>query len=156
MLGLIRQTFPTRNIVQQMKLLYINLVLSQVLYCSVFVATIFTQRHWVTSMVQKLATKYLLSDFQSNYKSRLLALNLFLLMHILKLLDFMFEMACLKSPHENFNILNFPKFRNYTSRSSSMSNLPTSRYTPEDLDNFTLTTYQDSGTLFLQLFRNLF
>ena len=73
--------------------------------------------------MQKLATKYILSDLQSNYNSRLLALNLFLLMYIPKLQDFMFTVACLKSPHEDFNILNFPKFRTYTTMSSSKSKL---------------------------------
>ena len=48
--------------------------------------------------VQKRATKYILNDFTSCYKSRLLKLKLLPLMHWLELQDIMYLVKCLKSP----------------------------------------------------------
>ena len=63
----------------------------------------------------------------------------------------MFTVACLKSSHKDFNILNFIKF---SSQSTAGPNLSTSRCTPETLDTSIITVYQDSGTHSLQLILN--
>ena len=73
--------------------------------------------------VRRWATKNILNDFRSDYKSQLLALNLLPLMYILELHDVMFAVACLKSSHKKFDILNFIIFSSQTTRSSSQFKL---------------------------------
>ena len=124
MLGLIRRTFTTKTNVQEKKSLYISLVCSQLLYCSVLWQPNLLRDIELLERVQRRATKYILNDFHSNYRSRLLALNLLPLMYILELHDIMFAVTCLKSPHKDFDILNFIKFSSLQStRSSSESKL---------------------------------
>ena len=55
--------------------------------------------------VQHRATKFVLNDFTSNYKSRLTSLNLFPLMYWLKIQDLMFLIKCIKYPPDNLNII---------------------------------------------------
>ena len=123
MLGLIRQTFTMKTNVQQKKSPYISLVGSQLLYCSVLWRPNLLRDIELLERVQRRATKHILNDFRSNYKSRLLVLNLLPLMYILEPHDVMFAVACLKSSHKEFDILNFIKFSSQTTRSSSQFKL---------------------------------
>ena len=54
--------------------------------------------------IQRRATKYILNDYNSSYKSRLQQLNLLPLMYIFELNDLMFFIKSSKSPTDNFNI----------------------------------------------------
>ena len=70
--------------------------------------------------VQRRATKWILSDFHSDYKSRLSALNLLPLMMTLELYDLSFFLKSFHSPTPNFNIMDFISFRSGSTRSSSL------------------------------------
>ena len=58
--------------------------------------------------VQRRATKYILN--YTSYKSRLLQLNLLLLMYIYELNDIMFLIKSLNTPTKNFDIKDFISF----------------------------------------------
>ena len=73
--------------------------------------------------VQRRATKYILSDYTSDYKTRLVKLDLLPLMHQLELADIMFCVKSLQNPSPAFNILDYIKFSNSSTRSGSASKL---------------------------------
>ena len=73
--------------------------------------------------VQRRATKYILNDFSTNYRRRLISLELLPLMYFLELLDILFFIKCLKFPDPSFPVLNFVSFSNTKTRSSSFSKL---------------------------------
>ena len=54
--------------------------------------------------VQQHATKYVLNDYVSDYKTSLLKLKLLPLMYFFELQDIMFVVKSLKFPTNNFNI----------------------------------------------------
>jgi len=56
--------------------------------------------------IQCRATKYILNDYNSPYKSRLQQLHLLPLMYVYELNNLMFLIKSLKSPTDNFNIRN--------------------------------------------------
>ena len=64
--------------------------------------------------IQRRATKYILNDYTSSYKSRLQQLNILPLMFVFELQDLMF---LIKSPTDNFNISNYITFASGTTRS---------------------------------------
>ena len=54
--------------------------------------------------VQRRATKYVLNDYASDYKTRLLKLKLLPLMYFFELQDITFVVKSLKFPTNNFNV----------------------------------------------------
>ncbi len=54
--------------------------------------------------VQRRATEYILIDYNSDYKSRLMNLNMLPLMYWLELQDLVFLVKCLKDPHDTIGI----------------------------------------------------
>jgi len=115
MLGLIRRTFSKRTNVHEKKLLYITLVRSQLLYCSVLWRPNLLKDIELLERVQRRVTKYILSDFHSDYRKRLLALNNLLpLMYVFELHDVMFAVLSLKSPHmEEVHTLQLSRYQVY-------------------------------------------
>ena len=71
--------------------------------------------------VQRRATKFILNDFSSDYKSRLVALQILPLMMQLEVNDIMFFIRCLQSPDDSvsFSISSFVSFCTGSSRSSA-------------------------------------
>ena len=76
--------------------------------------------------IQRRATKYILNDYNSSYKSRLQQLNILPLMFIFELQDLMFLIKSLKSPTDNFSINNHITFASVTTRSRTHQKLRTS------------------------------
>ena len=68
--------------------------------------------------IQRRATKYILNDFHSDYKHRLLSLRLLPLMMQLELFDILFFIRCLKDP-DNFSIFSYVRFSEGSTRSST-------------------------------------
>ena len=62
--------------------------------------------------------KFILSDYVSDYKTRLSFLDLLPLMYIFELNDILFCVHMLKSPTRGFNILDYIKFSDSCTRSS--------------------------------------
>ena len=118
-LGLIRRCF-NRNIPYfAKKNLYISLVLSQITYCSVIWRPHLIKDIKLLESIQRRATKFILNDFTSDYKSRLIKLNLLPLMMFYELCDIIFYIKSVKSPNTNFNINDFIFVKNSITRSSS-------------------------------------
>ena len=69
--------------------------------------------------IQRQASKYILSDFSSDYKSRLTSLNMLPLMMQLELYDILLFIKSLKYPSESFNIFDFVSFCSGSSRSAA-------------------------------------
>ena len=97
--------------------IYVSLVRSQLVYCSPFCRPYLLKDISKLKTVQRQATK--LNDFRSDYKSRLIALDLLPLMYILELQDCMFCIQSLKSPTRDFNIYDFISFSEHGTRSST-------------------------------------
>ncbi len=95
-LNLIKRTIPANSSTNLKKQLYLSLVRSHLSYCS----QLWRPRHIKNiqniERVQRRATKYILNDATSNYKSRLLQLKLLPVMNWLELQDIMFLVKSLK------------------------------------------------------------
>ena len=72
----------------------------------------------ILEKVQRRATKFILQDYVSDYKYRLISLQLLPINMWLDMQDVMFVIKCLKDPPDNFNILNYISFTNTNTRSS--------------------------------------
>ena len=116
-LGLLRRCFKTDSIVAKKKL-YISLVRSHLLYCSQIWQPYKIKDILLLERVQRRATKYILSDFTSSYKSRLIKLNLLPLMYIYELNDLTFFIKSYKYPSNYFNVNDYI-FSSFVSTRSS-------------------------------------
>ena len=113
------------------KNLYNSLVCSQFSYCSIIWRAQLIKDNKFIENVQRHATKYILSDFSSDYRSRLISLNMLPLMMQFEFNDLMFFIKCLKYPSNSFNILHYVSFCSGTSISSTLQKLmfPSARIT---------------------------
>ena len=89
-LGLICQVFSTSAPIKVKKTLYLALVWSQFTYCSQVWRLHFIKDITSLERSQQWATKFILNDFTTYYRSRLISLNLFHLMYFFKFLDILF------------------------------------------------------------------
>ena len=122
-LGLLCHTFTNTTSIPAKKLLYISLVRSQLIYGSQLWHPHFIKDITNLERVQQRATYFILNDYNSNYKSRLLKLNLLPLMYLLDYYDIMFFITSLKHPSPHFNILDYLKFSNSNTRFSTSNKL---------------------------------
>ena len=123
MLGLIRRTFSSTVSVSVRKLLYLTLVRSHMLYCSVVWRPYMRKHTILLERVQRRATKFILNDYHSDYKTRLISLGLLPLSMVLELNDIIFFLKSLQSPSASFNILDYVSFSTSSTRSASMLKL---------------------------------
>jgi len=137
-LHLLRRTFSTPA-VSAKKLLYISLVRSQLTYCSQLWRPHLIKDILTLERVQRHATKHILNDYVSSYKSRLTTLHLLPLMYIYELNDIMFLIKSLKNPSPFFNIYNFVSFVSSSTRSSTSNKLLHHRTTSTLTQNFYFT-----------------
>ena len=73
----------------------------------------------VLERVQRRATKFILNDFTSDYKTRLRSLNLLPLMMTFELQDLIFFIKAIKTSDPSFNILDYVSFSTNTTRSGA-------------------------------------
>ena len=73
--------------------------------------------------VQCRSIKFILNDYQSSYRSRLLTLHLLSLMYLFELYDIIVVIKSLKNPISSFDIYNFVEFHSSTSRLSQANKL---------------------------------
>ena len=97
----------------QKKLLYISLVRSQLIYCSQLWRPYLLKDIITLERIQRCATKFILNDYQSSYRFRLVKLHLLPLMYLFELYD---VIKSLKNPTISFNIYNFIQFHLSSSR----------------------------------------
>ena len=73
--------------------------------------------------IQRRATSFILNDYYSSYKSRLIKLNLLPLMYLLDYHDLIFFISSFKHRSMHFNITDYLKFSSSNTRSSTYSKL---------------------------------
>ena len=79
--------------------------------------SIYMQNVSYVEQIQRRATKYILNDYSSTYRTRLLHLNLLPLMYVFEISDIMFLIKSLKFPSNCFNINHFISFSSSGTRS---------------------------------------
>ena len=119
MLSLTWRTFSSSVSVSVRKLLYLCLIGSRLLYCSVVWRPCLWKDIALLERVQRRATKFILDDFHSNYKTCLHSLGLLLLLMVLELNNIVFLLKSLQPPSESFNILDFVRFSTSSTHSAS-------------------------------------
>ena len=122
-LGLIRRTFSSSVSVRAKKLLYLSLVRSQLTYCSQIWRPHLIKDILSIEKIQRRATKFILNDFSSDYRTRLISLGLFPLMFLYELFDVLFFIKCLKFPDPSFVVEKYVTFSSFPTRSGSTAKL---------------------------------
>ena len=120
-LGLLRRTFCSSNNTTTKKTLYISLVRSQFLYGSQIWRPLLLKDVNAIESLQRRATKYILNDYESDYRSRLIKLHLLPLTMVLELNDICFFVNSLKlaSTSNSFDISKHVSFSHNPTRSGS-------------------------------------
>ena len=117
-LGLLRRTFSSYHSTVTKKMLYISLVRSKLIYSSQLWNPYLIKDIVMLERIQRRATKFILNDYTSSYKSRLLKLNILPLMYQFDYYDILFFVKHIKHPTDSFNILNYVSFSHSSTRSS--------------------------------------
>lgn len=117
-LGMIRRTFSKQSATLMKKSLYTSLIRSQLLYGSQLWRPMLLKDIVKLEQMQRRSTKYILQDYTSDYKTRLLSLNILPLMMLYELNDIMFFIKNVKEPSDSFDILKYVTFNSSTTRSS--------------------------------------
>ena len=81
-------------------------------------AATFNPGYFAAGKVQRRATKVILNDYTSDYKFRLIKLQLLPLMYMYDLSDILFFIKSVKTPNNSFDILNYVSFVRGATRSS--------------------------------------
>ena len=118
-LGLIRRSFSPFNSPFTKLQLYLTLVRSHLTYCSSIWHPYLIKDIILLERIQRRATKFILNDFTSNYRERLIKLKLLPLMMTLELSDILFFIKSINNPTPSFNITDFLTFTSNKTRSSS-------------------------------------
>ena len=133
MLGLLRRIFSSQVSVSAKCSLYISLVRSKLLYCSPLWHPYLLMDIKCLELVQRRATRFIMNDTSSDYRNRLIHLNLLPLMMEFEIADVMFLIRTIKFPSDHFNINNFVEFSYHKTRSATYCKLRHSicRYTSD-------------------------
>ena len=105
-LGLLCRTFNTTNSVH-VKNAPLSLVHSQLTYCSTIWRPYLHKGILTLEKIQRRATKFILNDYSSDYKSRRVSLQLLPLMMLFEVNDIIFLVKSLNCITSSFNILNY-------------------------------------------------
>ena len=100
-LYMIRRSFSTVDVIVKRRL-YVSMVRSKLSYCSQLWCPNLKKDILALERVQRRATKYILEDYTSSYKDRLVSLSLLPLMYWLELNDVMYLVSALKNPSDFF------------------------------------------------------
>ena len=125
-LGMIRRAIPSNCSTALKRTLYLTLVRSQVTYCSQVWRPYHIRDTKALERLQRRATKYVLNNYQLDYKSRLISLNLLPLTLWMELQDILFFLELLKNPPDNFNVLKYVCFIESSTRYSTAGKIKTS------------------------------
>ena len=103
--------------------LYKSLVRPKLLYCSQVWRPHLMKDIRLFESVKRRATKFILQDYHSSYKDRLITLHLLPLSSWFEYLDITFLLKCLQFPPDHFNIFDYVQFVSNSTRSASASKL---------------------------------
>ena len=119
-LGLVRRSFSSTIPTSAKVKLYTSLIRSQVLYCSPVWRPYLIKYIKKLEQLQRRATKYILSDYTSDYKTQPIHLRLLPLMYIFEISDILFFIKNFKHPTNNFNINTYVSFTVGNTRSCGL------------------------------------
>ena len=125
-LRLLRRTFTSQINVTTKKKLYIALVRSQLTYASQIWRPMLLKDLYPIEHIQRRATKYILNDYTSDYRSRLIMLNLLPMSMLFELNDICFFVRSIQlceSPNHSFNISRYTSFSPNNTRSGTYKKL---------------------------------
>ena len=122
-IGLLRRTLAKTMSIHTKKVLYVSLIKSTLTYCSPIWRPQYLKDIQAIENVQRRATKFILHDYASSYKSCLLTLHLLPLMMQFEINDILFFITSIKNPTKCFNILHHVTFSTASTRSSSKCKL---------------------------------
>lgn len=122
-LYMLRRNIPSVADSGLKRVLYLTLVRSQLCYCSQVWSPMYIKDIRVLELVQRRATKYILSGSVLSYKDRLIKLNLLPLMYWYDFQDILFLLKCILHPPDNFNISNYVAFSDTTTRTAGLGKL---------------------------------
>ena len=122
-LRVLRRVLPSSSNPGLKRRLYLALVRSYFSYCPQLWRPRLLRDISNLERVQRRATKFILGDYTSDYKSRLLALDLLPISYWLELLDLLFILKCLQSPSDNFDITTHISFISSQTRAGSHKRL---------------------------------
>ena len=108
-LGLIRRSISTLD-VSVRRALYLSLVRCHLSYCSQVWRPYLVKESKLLESLQRRATKYVLHDYISDYKSRLVALNLLPISLWLELQDILLMIKLIQDPPVNFSLSDYIVF----------------------------------------------
>ena len=103
--------------------LYVSMVRSQLFYCTQIWRPHLMKDILNIERVQCHATKYILNDCTSCYKTRLIKLKLLPLTYLFELQDILFAIKSIKTPTIQFNITNYISFNSASTRSGANNKL---------------------------------
>ena len=122
-LNLIRRLIPSCSSIVTKKALYLTLVRSHLSCCSQVWRPYKIKDIRQLENIQRRATKFILSDYTSDYKSRLQSTQLLPVMYWLELQDLTFFIKSLKEPPDNLNTSDYVSFVSGNTRAASTSKL---------------------------------
>jgi hypothetical protein len=128
-LHLIKKSLPDVASVHTKKQLYISLVRSHLSFCSQLWKPQYAKDILCLERVQRRSTKYVLNDYVSDYKARLVSLQLLPISLWLDLHDLLFLVKCLQDRDSNIEIHQYVSFRNTCTRSGSTGRMLTINFT---------------------------
>lgn len=123
MLHVIKRNVPPNSSIVLRKRMYLALVRSHLCYASQLWRPHLVKDVRSLERVQRRASKFILHDYSSDYKERLISLCLLPISMWLELQDVLFFIKCVKDPPDNFNILDYVSFCNSSTRSSTKKKL---------------------------------
>ena len=106
------------------------------MYCSVLWKPYLIKHIQQIERIQRRATKYILNDYTSDYKSYLLKLHILPLMYTLDFNDIMFFIKNLKNRHDGFDIKSYISFVTGNTRLATSNKLQHNRSTDMMANNF--------------------
>ena len=118
-LNFLRRSLQNSACVELRKQLYFALVRSKLSYCSQLWRPHLLADISTIERVQRRASKFILHDYSSNYKDRLIKLNLLPLSYWLELQDILFLIKSIQQPSDNLNIFDYITFVTSPTRSGS-------------------------------------
>ena len=118
-LGLLRRVIPSSSSITLKRSLYLSLVRSHLVHCSQIWRPFMIQDSKLLESLQRKASKFILNDYQTDYKSRLQQLKLLPLTLWLEIQDILFFITLIKFPPDNFNLKNYIQFITSASRSAT-------------------------------------
>ena len=122
-LHMVRRNIPSTANFCLKRNLYLSLVRSQVCYCSQIWSPMYLKDIRALELIQRRATKFILSGSFLSYKDRLIELKLLPLMYWYDFQDVLFLLKCMLHPPDNFDIFNYVSFCDTNTRTAGLGKL---------------------------------